>query len=60
MIESAATKILLVDHTKFERRAIHGIVPLSVFDLVIVDAATAPEHLSRLRGQGINVATVNI
>ncbi|MDR1237253.1 MAG: DeoR/GlpR family DNA-binding transcription regulator [Propionibacteriaceae bacterium] len=55
MVDSAATKILLVDHTKFEKRAIHGIVHLSVFDLVIVDSFTSPEHLSRLRGQGINV-----
>jgi len=55
MLKSAASKILLVDHTKFEKRALHGLVPLAEFDLVIVDGGTPIEHITRLRGQGIEV-----
>ena len=55
MFDSASTRILLVDHTKFEKRALHGLLPLSDFDVVIVDEATAPEHIHRLRDRGVNV-----
>lgn len=55
MFDSAKTRILLADHTKFERRAVHAIVPLARFDIVIVDSGTRAEHVKRLRAQGINV-----
>lgn len=55
MFDSASTRILLVDHTKFEKRALHSLLPLSDFDVVIVDEATAPEHIHRLRDRGVNV-----
>ena len=55
MFESAARRILLSDHTKFERRALHRFVALEEFDIVIVDEDTPIEHLSRLRSKGINV-----
>lgn len=55
MFAAAKRRILLVDHTKFDRRALHAIAPLSDFDVVIVDASTAPEHIQRLRSKGIHV-----
>ncbi|MEH3088300.1 MAG: DeoR/GlpR family DNA-binding transcription regulator [Microbacterium arborescens] len=55
MFESSSRRILLADHTKFERRALHAMLPLAQFDAVIVDTATAPEHLDRLRRNGVNV-----
>lgn len=55
MFDSAKTRILLADHTKFDRRAVHAIVPLARFDIVIVDSGTRAEHVKRLRAQGINV-----
>ncbi|MDR1427966.1 MAG: DeoR/GlpR family DNA-binding transcription regulator [Bifidobacteriaceae bacterium] len=55
MFDSAARRILLADHTKFERRALHGLVSLADFDVVIVDWATPEEHVTRLRGQGVSV-----
>jgi DeoR/GlpR family transcriptional regulator of sugar metabolism len=55
MFESASTRILLVDHTKFDRRALHAFAPLSDFDVVIVDDGTPAAHLDRMRAQGINV-----
>lgn len=55
MFDSAARRILLVDHSKFGKRALHAIAPLSDFDTVIVDWATSPEDVQRLRSQGIEV-----
>lgn len=55
MFESAARRILAVDHTKFERRALHALAHLSEFDVVIVDAATPPALVLRMRESGIPV-----
>ncbi|WP_241977661.1 DeoR/GlpR family DNA-binding transcription regulator [Cryobacterium sp. TMS1-13-1] len=55
MFESAATRILLVDHTKFEKRALHALAELTEYDIVIVDAQTAAEHITRMRSKGIRV-----
>lgn len=55
MFESAAMRVLLADHTKFDRRALHALCPLEDFDLVIVDDATPPAQVDRMRQRGINV-----
>ncbi|UIJ35214.1 MULTISPECIES: DeoR/GlpR family DNA-binding transcription regulator [unclassified Allobranchiibius] len=55
MFDSASRRILLVDHTKFEKRALHALAPLSAFDTVIVDAGTPDQHVTRMRDQGIHV-----
>jgi DeoR/GlpR family transcriptional regulator of sugar metabolism len=55
MFDAAATRILLVDHTKFEKRALHALAHLTEFDLVIVDWLTRQEDISRLREQGVRV-----
>jgi DeoR/GlpR family transcriptional regulator of sugar metabolism len=55
MFDSAARRILLVDHSKFGRRALHSLASLTEFDVVIVDGATGAEHVERMRGKGINV-----
>jgi DeoR/GlpR family transcriptional regulator of sugar metabolism len=47
--------VAYVDHTKFERRALHALGPLSEFDAVIVDAGTAEEHIQALKRDGTNV-----
>jgi DeoR/GlpR family transcriptional regulator of sugar metabolism len=60
MFDAARTRILLADHTKFERRALHAIVPLSDFDTVIVDAGTPHRHVDRLRSKGINVVVTPV
>ncbi len=53
MFESAARRILLIDHTKFERRALHALLALDDFDEVIVDSRTPVETIERLRNRGI-------
>lgn len=55
MFGSAAKRILLTDHTKFERRALHSFASLSEFDVVIVDEKTPVAHLERMRSKNINV-----
>ncbi|MCE0505848.1 DeoR/GlpR family DNA-binding transcription regulator [Roseivivax sp. GX 12232] len=55
MFDSAKRRILLADHTKFERRALHGLVALRDFDAVIVDEKTPAFHLERIRAGGAEV-----
>jgi DeoR/GlpR family transcriptional regulator of sugar metabolism len=55
MFDSSARRILLADHTKFDRRALYAMVSLNEFDLVIVDAATPPLLIERMRTRGIEV-----
>lgn len=55
MLDCAAKRILLADHSKFERRALHGFGALSDFDVVIVDENTPATYLERMQAQGINV-----
>lgn len=55
MFESASTRILLADHTKFDKRALHAMLPLSEFDAVVVDADTDRAHVERLRKRGVKV-----
>ncbi|NHI19613.1 DeoR/GlpR transcriptional regulator [Phycicoccus endophyticus] len=55
MFAAARRRVLYVDHSKFEARALHALLPLSDFDTVIVDAGTPDEHLDRLRRAGIDL-----
>lgn len=56
LMDAAATSVLLVDHTKFERSALHVLAPLSEFDLVVVDSGVSPERVARMRAEGVTVA----
>jgi DeoR/GlpR family transcriptional regulator of sugar metabolism len=49
LLDAAARRILLVDHSKLDKEALHRVVPASDFDLVIVDEAIRPEALAALR-----------
>lgn len=55
MFESARTRIAYLDHSKFDRRALHALGPLSDFDTVIVDDRTSEDHIRSLRLDGANV-----
>ncbi|GIG67389.1 DeoR/GlpR family DNA-binding transcription regulator [Phytomonospora endophytica] len=55
MLEVAARRYLLVDHTKLGKVALHRLVPLSDFDLVIVDAGAEDDAVAALRRDGVNV-----
>lgn len=51
LMGSAARRILLVDHTKLDKEALHRVVPVSEFDLVIVDDGVRADDLRCLRDQ---------
>lgn len=55
MFDCSVKRILLADHTKFERRALHSFAALDEFDVVIVDDKTLPVHIDRMRSRDINV-----
>ncbi|WP_313206316.1 DeoR/GlpR family DNA-binding transcription regulator [Rhizobium lusitanum] len=55
MFNSAARRVLLMDHTKFERRALHSFAALDEFDVVIVDEQIPATHLERMQSKNINV-----
>jgi DeoR/GlpR family transcriptional regulator of sugar metabolism len=48
MLDAAARSVLLVDHTKLGRVALHRVAPLSVFDRVVVDDGASAEALREL------------
>jgi DeoR/GlpR family transcriptional regulator of sugar metabolism len=60
MFDSSAKRILLVDHTKFEKRALHALVQLTAYDVVIVDSKTQEQDIRRMRSQGIHVVVAPI
>lgn len=60
MFESAAMRILLADHTKFERRALYAMCTLDEFDVIVVDDGTPTRQIERLRARGINVVVANV
>lgn len=60
MIDSAAMRILLADHTKFERRALHAMGALTEFDVVVVDDGTPAHHVDRMRAKGITVVVAPV
>ncbi|GAA2354345.1 DeoR/GlpR family DNA-binding transcription regulator [Nonomuraea africana] len=53
LMESAGRKVLLIDHTKFSKRGLHQLAPLTAFDLVIVDDGAAESDLAPLRAAGV-------
>lgn len=55
MIDSAAVRVLMLDHSKFGRRALHELASVREFDVVIVDAATASDDIEQLRTEGVAV-----
>jgi len=59
MLEAASKRYLLVDHTKLGRPALHRLVPLSAFDLVVVDAGAPADALRALDEYRINYEVAN-
>lgn len=54
MFNASARRVLLVDHTKFDRRALHYVAPLTGFDAIIVDSGAPQSLLESLEEQKIN------
>lgn len=58
MLKAAARKILLVDHSKFGRPALHFLTELGAFDCVLTGAAPPQEARAELELAGINLTIV--
>jgi DeoR/GlpR family transcriptional regulator of sugar metabolism len=58
MLDAAQRRVLLVDHTKFSRRALHALAPLTEFDNVLVDPLTPAQTREELRSRGVPVTVV--
>lgn len=55
MVKNSTTKILLLDHTKFARRALHTFAELGEFDIIVVDQPTPKETREQLSQYGAEV-----
>ena len=55
MMASARRRILLVDHHKLEKAALHMVAPLTDFDLVVIDAGANDQTIERMRDCGAPV-----
>jgi DeoR/GlpR family transcriptional regulator of sugar metabolism len=53
MLGAAARSVLMIDHSKLGRTALHRLAPLSTFDLVLVDDRTPPDALRSLDESGV-------
>ncbi|MCD4549032.1 MULTISPECIES: DeoR/GlpR family DNA-binding transcription regulator [unclassified Schaalia] len=55
MLDSAENKILLVDHTKFTRRALYEFATLQEFTHVVIDAHTPEKIIATLEKEKVNI-----
>lgn len=55
MLTAATRKVLLMDHTKLGRMALHRLAPLSDFDVVITDDGADPEAVQQMRDEHVEV-----
>lgn len=55
MIASSTNRYLLLDHTKFTRKALYTFAEITDFDAVVVDAATPRAIRDELAGHGVEV-----
>ena len=55
MIASSTNRYLLLDHTKFTRKALYTFAELTDFDTVVVDAATPQAVREELNSYGVEV-----
>ena len=46
MLRAGRRKILMLDHSKFTRKALHAFAELGEFDTVLVDSRTSPEDVA--------------
>lgn len=52
MMSVARRKVLLIDHDKLGKNALHHLAPLSEFDLILVDSGASESELAELEDSG--------
>lgn len=55
MFKCAKKRVLIADHTKFSKRALYSMMPISEFDVVISDAALSRENVTEIKRNGVQV-----
>jgi len=60
MFEVSAKRILYVDHSKFDKRALHAVVPLAAFDIIIIDDCLSQEKTNNLSRLGVELYTARV
>ena len=60
MFDSAKERILMMDHTKFERRALYRFAHLNEFDTVIVNREIPVPTLRQIMDLGGNIVVANV
>ena len=60
MFSAARRRVLIVDHTKFQRTALHAMAPIEDFDVVIVDSGIDPSDLQMLQQTGVEVVVADV
>ncbi|WP_272941802.1 hypothetical protein [Saccharopolyspora spinosa] len=53
LMETTGKRVLQLDHSKFDRRAVHELAPLNEFDVVVVDLGTPKPVRDELRAAGV-------
>ncbi len=53
LMAAADRRVLLLDHSKFDKRGLYQLAPLTDFDLVVVDDGTGEARLAALRELGV-------
>jgi DeoR/GlpR family transcriptional regulator of sugar metabolism len=59
MVQASTKRYLLVDHSKLGRVALHRVLPLDEFDLIITDSGADPAVLAAWAASGIRYRVVN-
>lgn len=57
MLKAADRTVLMIDHAKLGRTALHRLAPLTAFDLVLVDDRTPPDALRAFDDSGVRYET---
>lgn len=55
LMDACDRRVLLVDHTKFQRRGLYQLAPVSAFDLVIIDSDIPEPQLEALQSKAQKV-----
>ncbi|MFJ4923824.1 DeoR/GlpR family DNA-binding transcription regulator [Streptomyces sp. NPDC088725] len=53
MLKAAERNVLMIDHSKLGRTALHRLAPLTAFDTVLIDDRTPPDDLRSLDESGV-------
>lgn len=60
MMAAAQKRVLLLDHHKFDRIALHTLGDLGEFEAVLVTSGLAPEKVRALREAGVPIQVVDV